>query len=78
MPTTIKLKRKTKHELDKFREHKNETYDEIVRKLVYIAQNLEKNPELSEKTILEIEKARERIKKGDFYTEEEIQEILGL
>jgi hypothetical protein len=37
MVTTIKLrkqtKKQTKKELDAFREHKNETYDEIVRKI---------------------------------------------
>ena len=78
MPTTIKLKEQTKKELDSFREYKNETYDEIVRKLVYIAKNIKKNPELSERTIKEIEEARKRIKEGNFYTEEEMKKILGL
>jgi len=78
MITTIKLKEKTKKELDTFREHKNESYDEIVRKIVYIAKNVEKNPQLSEKTVKEIEEARKRIKEGNFYTEEEMRKILGL
>ena len=78
MITTIKLKEQTKKELDTFREHKNESYDEIVRKIVYIAKNIEKNPQLSEKTVKEIEEARKRIKEGNFYTEEEMREILGL
>ena len=38
----------------------------------------EKKPELSQKTILEIKEARERIKKGQFYTEEQAKKILGL
>mgnify|MGYP001567248727 CR=1 FL=1 len=33
---------------------------------------------LSQKTILEIKEARERIKKGEFYTEEEAKKILDL
>ena len=78
MVTTIKLKEQTKKELDTFREYKNETYDEIVRKILYIAKNVRKNPQLSEKTINEIEEARKRIKEGNFYTEEEVKEILGL
>lgn len=78
MITTIKLKEQTKKELDTFREYKNETYDEIVRKILYIAKNVGKNPQLSEKTIKEIEEARKRIKEGNFYTEEEVKEILGL
>jgi hypothetical protein len=78
MVTTIKLKEQTKKELDTFREYKNETYDEIVRKILYIAKNVGKNPQLSEKTIREIEEARQRIREGNFYTEEEVREILGL
>lgn len=78
MITTIKLKEQTKKELDTFREHKNESYDEIVRKIVYIAKNVEKNPQLSEKTVKEVEEARKRIKEGNFYTEEEMRKILGL
>lgn len=38
----------------------------------------EKEPKLSQKTIKEIKEARERIKKGEFYTEEEAKKILGL
>jgi len=78
MATTIKLKEQTKKELDTFREYKNETYDEIVRKVLYIAKNVRKNPQLSEKTIKEIEGARQRIREGNFYTEEEVREILGI
>ena len=77
MVTTIKLKEQTKKELDTFREYKNETYDEIVRKILYIAKNVVENPQLSEKTLREIEEARQRIREGDFYTEEEVREILG-
>jgi hypothetical protein len=76
--TTIKLKEKTRKELDTFREYKNETYDEITRKILYIAKNIGKNSQLSEKTVKEIEEARERIRKGSFYTEKEVKEILGL
>jgi predicted transcriptional regulator len=78
MATTIKLEKETKRELDAFREYKNESYDEILRKILYIAKNVEKNPQLSKKTIREIEKARKRIQEGNFYTEEEMKKILGL
>lgn len=78
MATTIKIGEQTKKELDTFREYKNETYDEIVRRLLYIAKNAEKNPRLSEETVREIEEARKRIKEGNFYTKEEVKKILGL
>ena len=78
METTIKLENETKSKLDEFRQYKNESYDEVVRKLIVIVKTCEKEPKLSQKTIQEIKEARERIKKGKFYTEEEAKKILGL
>ncbi|MEA3430934.1 MAG: hypothetical protein U9R08_06670 [Nanoarchaeota archaeon] len=76
--TTIKLQIPTKSKLDLFREYKNESYDEVINKLVYIVKNVKKNPELSKETILAIEKARERIKKGHFLSEEQAMKRLGM
>lgn len=78
METTIRINPKTKDELDHFRQYKNESYDELVRKLIYLAKLTEKEPKLSQKTIQEIKEARERVKKGEFYTETEAKKILGL
>lgn len=78
METTIRLDQKTKTELDQFKQYKGESYDELVRKLIYLAKLTEKEPKLSQKTIIEIKEARERIKKNEFYTEEEAKKILGL
>jgi predicted transcriptional regulator len=75
--TTIKLQSETKSQLDTFREYKNESYDEVINKLVYIAKNTQKNPELSKETIIAIEKSRERIRKGKFLTEEQAIKRLG-
>ena len=76
--TTIRINPKTKAELDTFRQYKSESYDELVRKLVYLVKMTEKEPKLSQKTIREIKEARERIKKGEFYTQEEIEKRFGL
>ena len=78
METTIRLNNSTKEQLDSFKQYKSESYDELVRKLIYLVKMCEKKPELSQKTILEIKEARERIKSGNFYTEEEAKKILGL
>ena len=75
---TIRLKPKTKSELDTLRQYRNESYDELVRKLIYLVKMCEKQPKLSQQTIQEIKEAREKIKKGEFYTEEEAKKILGL
>ena len=78
METTIRVSREIKSGLDGFRQHKNESYNELIRKLLFVARACEKEPKLSQKTVLEIKKARENIMKGDFYTEEEAKKILGV
>jgi len=76
--TTIKIHHNTKQQLDTFREYKNESYDEVIKKVVFIAKASAKQPELSKETINAIEKARQRIKKGHFLTEEEAKKRLGI
>jgi predicted transcriptional regulator len=76
--TTIKVHEDTKFELDTFREYRNESYDEVLKKIIFIAKNVKKQPELSRETIDAIEKARERIKKGKFVSEAEAKKRLGL
>ncbi len=76
--TTIKIHKETKAEIDQFREYKNESYDEVLKKLIYIVKKIKKEPELSKETLEAIEAARERIKNGHFVTEEEARKRLGL
>ncbi len=76
--TTIKVYDETKTMLAQFKEHKHESYDEVVRKLVYIAKTAKKNPRLSSKTVKDIEEARKRYKKGDVYSEEHVAKMLGI
>ena len=76
--TTIKVYGNTKHQLDQFREYKNESYDELIKKMIFIIKSFKKEPELSKETIYAIERARERIKKGKFLTEAEARKRLGL
>ena len=78
METTIRINPETKIKLDEFRQYKSESYDEVLRKVIHIAKTCEKEPKLSQKTIQEIKETRERIKKGEFYTEKEAKKILGL
>ena len=78
METTIRVNQEIKSSLDRFRQYKNESYNELIRKLLFVVQACEKEPRLSQKTVLEIKKARENIMNGDFYTEEEAKKILGV
>jgi len=76
--TTIKIHETTKVELDKFKEYKNESYDEVIQKVVIIAKTCKTQPKLSQETVKSIERARERLKQGNFLTEEEARKRLGL
>lgn len=76
--TTVKLGVKTKKALDSFKEYKNESYDEVVNKLIYIVNTLDDEPPLSKQAKARIEIARSEIRAGDFYTEEEMAKRLGL
>ena len=76
--TTIKLGMQTKSALDHFRQYKNESYDEVVSKLIDIVENIDDEPPLSKQTIKDIEKARAEIRAGNYYTEKEMAKRLGL
>ena len=74
---TIRLHRKTKSHLDQYREYRNESYDEVVLKLVGIAKAAKEKPELSREAVEKIEAARKRIKAGKYVTEAEAKERFG-
>lgn len=75
--TTIKIHLDTKHHLDRFREYKRESYDDLIRKMIYIVEKVKTEPELSIEAITGIENARKRIRMGNFVTEEEAKKRLG-
>jgi predicted transcriptional regulator len=75
--TTIKIYDETKNELDTLKEYKNESYDEVIKKMLYIIKNIIRQPKLSKESVLAIEKARKRMKEGNFITEEKVKKRLG-
>lgn len=76
--TTIKVYLNTKQQLDCFREYLNESYDEIIKKIIFIAKSFRTEPKLSKETIEAIEKARERMDRGEYYTLAQAKKRLGL
>lgn len=76
--TTIKIYADTKKQLDCFREYKNESYDEVLKKLLYIIKCFRTEPELSDEAVRAIEKARERMAKGKFYTDAQLRKRYGM
>ena len=75
--TTIKIHEETKQQLDQFREYKNESYNEVIKKMIYITKKVKKQPELSKEAVIAIENARKRMKEGNFVTEEKAKKRLG-
>ena len=64
--TTIKLSKETKERLDKLKEHNRETYDQILRKILFILNISRKNPEKAQNLMNRIDRI---IKSKKQYTE---------
>ena len=60
--TTIKLEKETKKRLQKLKIHKRESYDEVIRKMLSILNNLKVNPGQARSRLLENERIKERLK----------------
>jgi len=58
--------------LDKFKMHERETYNDIIEIMI------EDHLELNDKTKKEIEEARKRISKGEFYSQEDVERMFGI
>lgn len=64
--TTLKLEKETKERLEKLREHKRETYDDIIRKIMYVLNTVRDEP-VKAKAILEfIDEKRKRMFEASF------------
>jgi len=72
MPTTIQISDNVKTILNRMKMMERETYNEVIERMI------EDDLELNEKTKIEIEEARKRIKAGKFITQEEAKKRLGL
>ena len=68
--TTLKLEKETKERLEKLREHKRETYDDIIRKIMYVLNTVRDEP-VKAKAVLEfIDEKRKRMFETEFSKEE--------
>ena len=59
--TTLKLETETKQRLEKLREHKRETYDEIIRKMLFILNKARIEPEKAQGILEIIDEKRKRM-----------------
>lgn len=60
--TTIKIAQETKSRLNKLKEFERESYDQVLRKMLYILNEVKKNPEKARKFLMTIDKTIKREK----------------
>jgi len=58
--TTVKLLAETKKRLEKLREHKRETYDDIIRKMLYVLSIVKIEPDKAREILDKIDELRKR------------------
>ncbi len=59
--TTIKLLEETKLRIEKLREHKRESYDDILRKILYVLNVARDDPDKAKKILERISDLRQRM-----------------
>ena len=64
--TTIKISQETKKRLDNLKEFEKESYEEIIKKILYILNILRKNPTQGQETL---EKISYNVKRKNIYEE---------
>ena len=80
--TTIKLLEETKMRIEKLREHKRESYDDILRKILYVLNTARESPEKARRILERISDLRQRMleeeaeQKEDLKKEKEIEDSL--
>jgi predicted CopG family antitoxin len=63
--TTIKIRKETKKRLDKLKEHDRESYEEVIRKLLFVLNASKNNPERAQKIMKKIDSS---VKRNQRYT----------
>ncbi len=71
--TTIKLLEETKLRIEKLREHKRESYDDILRKILYILNTARDSPERAKKILEKISDLRHRMLEEEKQQQEDLK-----
>jgi DNA-directed RNA polymerase subunit F len=75
--TTIKLLEETKLRIEKLREHKGESYDDILRKILYVLNVARDDPDKARKVLERISELRERMIEEQRRQEEDLEKEKG-
>ena len=71
--TTIKLLEATKLRIEKLREHKRESYDDILRKILYVLNTARDSPEKAKRILEKISDLRHRMLEEEKQQEEDLK-----
>jgi len=71
--TTIKLLEETKFRIEKLKEHKKESYDDILRKILYILNLVRDEPEKGKKLLEKISSTRSQMLEEERQREENLK-----
>ncbi len=69
--TTIKIEKKTKQRLERLKEHPRETYEQILRKVLYILNLSKNNPEKAQRIFKKIDSVIKKRKYTEVSDDEE-------
>ncbi len=68
--TTIKITKKTKERLDNLKEYNRETFEEVIKKVLYVLNKSRKDPVSANRILQNIDK---NIRRKKSYSEEKIK-----
>ena len=71
--TTIKLLEETKIRIEKLREHKRESYDDILRKILYVLNTARDSPEKAKRILERISELRDRMLEEERQQKEDLE-----
>ncbi len=66
--TTIKLEKQTKQRLERLKEHERETFDQVIRKVLYILTRIRKDPVSGNRLLTRIDR---NIKRKNMFRKQE-------
>jgi DNA-directed RNA polymerase subunit F len=75
--TTIKLLEETKLRIEKLRENKGESYDDILRKILYVLNTARDDPEKARKILEKISNLRTRMIEEEIQQKEDLEKEKG-
>ena len=76
--TTIKLLNETKLRIEKLREHKRESYDDILKKILYVLNAAREDPDKAKRILERVSDLRRKMLEEEKQQKEDLEKEKGL